>query len=1574
MRRDCARRSSRLFAMLAAFSVAIGAHAGVALAAPVHPFLEASSLDGSSTPSGSFDHACGVAVDSEGDVYVANSGNASIDVFGPSGGYLTSIADGGQPCDLAVDSEGDVYAVDVATKDVVRYAPSVGAYPPALGQTYSASVLDASGEATAVATDSVSGRVFVATPTHVDAYNSDGVLAGNEIQEARIRGDGGTFKLSFKGASTTALAAGASAAQVQSALEALPTIGAGSVAVTAASGEGGLLTTYKVIFQSALGDADVPPLEADISSLTATSGGTDQSIVTVEPGWHRAVGVFSDGYGIGVWSASGDVYVASEAGVIYVFDPTGTKVLSSIDGSGRPGGPYGSLPEANVAVDQANGHVFVAAVATGGSVDEFEATGPFVSQTTHSFASANPSALAVDPSEGPTAGRLYVTSASGAGSQVYAFGPLPTPTHSELPNLAPKASETPAGQFQDTCGVAVDSQGDIYVASMETSAINIYKPEGSTFKYLTTISDNNKPCDLAVDASGNVFVSHPNAANETARTVVAYSPNAYPFIGIPTYGAPKIIDNSEVVKGVAIDPTNQHILVAHPSSIFEYSSLGSGATLIRNDIAAGLLGSSISGVAVYGKTGYVYATSNSALTRGINIIDPATNELLQSITGANLVSRKPDGALSGLAAAAIAIDQSNGHVYVSPTSGEDVYEFEASGAYASRLGRKPNPGSARPGIAVDNSGGPNAGDVFVAGGILNPNPAVRAFGPAKYGAAPAAVAVSVSDVTGSSATLHGTVDPEDAVLETCRFEYVDNTSFEATGFSSAHVQACSETPTEIGSGSTPVPVSASISGLAPGGRYHYRLFAKNQFGQDTSGPQVFGPPSLGNEAVDSSLYTEAVLGATVDPSGVPTHYFVEYGPSEQYGNATAEHSVEGQSPSQVEVSLFGLQPATVYHFRFVASNVVETVFGPDRTFTTLSEPGDRSCPNAQFRTGRSASLPDCRAYELVSPPDANGLLLQDLRDNESDFFDFLAPMVSPNGDDALFYSLGTLPGAGGNGYKDAYRSRRGPNGWTIEVVSPQASQANAPKAGGATPAHDYSFWSSGTQGGSLELHGEASNYLRFPDGSYQLVGIGGTGTDPAAHGRWISEGAAHVIFTSTAHLSPDAPPAGTEAIYDRAAQGLARLVSKLPNGSSPAAGENATFLGASADGSSVAFTIGSTLYLGREGQTFQVATGHFAFGGLSSDGTKLFYVQLFHSTQITEVQRGEIERFDATSNQSTAVGSGGESVLVDVPADGDEAYFASRRQLDGAKGTLGDENLYRWNGSGVTFIATVADSDIEASGSQAQRLGMWARNLNAEETNTFGPGRNASRSNGNGQTFVFESSANLTTYDSEGHLELYAYSGGQLSCISCPDGPASSNASFQSVKIVVGGQVPTTGATQISSVSEDGAVFFQTSEGLVPWDQNGVQDVYEWRSGATSLISSGKSPDPSYLYGASPSGQDVLVITSDTLLPADVDNGAPSIYDARVDGGFAAERSSPCQGDGCREGIAQPPVLPSPSSTDLSGPGNVRPQGHKRCRKKGASTKGRARKRCGFRHHGHRTKGAHHKHTHTHRHGKGAKR
>lgn len=92
--------------------------------------------------------------------------------------------------------------------------------------------------------------------------------AGADVQTITITGTptGGTFTLTFNGATTTPLAFNASTAAVQTALQALGTIGASNATVTGTAG-----TSYVVTFAAALAGVVQPLIQADGSSLT---GGT----------------------------------------------------------------------------------------------------------------------------------------------------------------------------------------------------------------------------------------------------------------------------------------------------------------------------------------------------------------------------------------------------------------------------------------------------------------------------------------------------------------------------------------------------------------------------------------------------------------------------------------------------------------------------------------------------------------------------------------------------------------------------------------------------------------------------------------------------------------------------------------------------------------------------------------------------------------------------------------------------------------------------------------------------------------------------------------------------------------------------------------------------------------------------------------------------------------------------------------------------------------------------------------------------------------------------------------------------
>jgi streptogramin lyase len=1531
-------------------------------AAPTHPFLE--SFNGAGTPAGGIDQACGIAVDGEGDLYVADHGHDAIDVFDPTGAFLTSIA-AAAPCDLAVDSEGSVYAVTAG--NVVKYEPNGGSYPPTAATTYGAPVtFDSSGEATTVAVNPADDRVYVASPSVVTVYNSDGSLNQvNEVQRLAISCTGGSYRLSFEGQQTGPLPCDAPGTDpgtpgvvdsIQEALEALSTIGAGNVSVS------GAFPTL-VTFTGALGNADVPPLVADASGLT---GGLARVVVAEAVkgfGGHIGEGVLSKAFGVDVWGANGYVYVSEEGGRVYVFDAKGSHLRAEIDGSvaadgaGSPGA-FGTLPQANVAVDQANGHVFVSDVKESGTVFEFEASGPYVSQMSNGFEDAGPTDLAVDPSEGAGHGRVYVSSGSGPGSRIDVFGPLPIPSHPALPAL-PKA-------FNNACGVAVGSDGRVYVTSEGSSSIDVFAPAGKSWNLVATISDTARPCGVAVDAAGNVYVTHPNA-NAAEQTLLMYPP-----VTSTTYGLPKVIDPATTqFASVAVNPVNQHVLVSHGEVVFEYDSAANNSALLRDNLGQGLGLSEISAVGVYGKSGYLYVTNRAdefqgATGRaGIVVFDPVANELVAVINGSDAVSRKPDGGIS-TSAGSIAVDQTDGHVFYSPEGpAADVYEFEASGAYVSRFGRSTENGGLA-GVAVDNSGGPNDRDVFVAGGLNGPS-AVDVYEAAVYGEPPAVVTGAVSGADGAEATLSGTVDPRGFPLQDCRFEYVDDAGFEAGGFAGAASQACAESLASIGSGSAPATVHADVSGLSPG-RYHYRLRAANKYGAALGPARVFGPVVVTTKAASPVLVTEATLRAAVDPDGLVAGYHFEYGESDTYEHSTPAGEIAAtEGPVDISAAIFGLTPGVTYHFRIVASNSLGTFIGPDQTLTTSVRPVAETCPNASLRSGASAGLLDCRAYELVTPA-LNGLKPASQIGTNAETSSFDTWLGAPGGDSLIFDTSGSLPGVAGNGVHDQYRAVRGDAGWSIALVAPSGAEAEEPRPGGVSSDHSYAFWlvERGAHGaGSLEAGAPRTTYVRNPDGSFAVLGRGSLGEDPLATGRWISAGGTHIVFTtasgSAVQLEPKAPAPGLAAIYDRTPDGVTHVVSLLPGDQTPTT--DSEYRGVSADGSAVFFAVGGVLYERRDdATTLQVSPAGATFAGASENGGRVFYLR-----------GGDVFAFDADAGATTKLTSAGGATVVNASADGSHLYFVSPEQLDGANGVAGSNNLYVWDGASIHFIAVLSADDLRDPGAAVGEttLAGWTDAVGPKPDAFTGPGFDPSRTTPDGTVFVFQSFANLTSYDSEGHSEIFRFdtADGSLLCVSCDPGgdPPSGEAELQQVNEGLNhtqhqlGISPVNALSHIANLTSDGnAVFFQTADSLLPADGDGYADVYEWRLGRLSLISWGGSSNHDYFYGMSADGRDVFFETNDSLLPQDQDGGDPSIYDARVDGGFAAPGAQPCLEDSCQGTPAGAPVLPAPTSSAVRGPGNppagharrcprgkraVRRHGHVRCVKKKRHHKAAAHKR-----------------------------
>src|SRR5436305_3754231 len=447
-------------------------------------------------------HACGVAVDSQGDIYVANAGDSRIEIFDPSGSHLESISNSEEPCALAINSAGELFVTERSAGSVVRYKPS--AYPFVGSPSYGAAEpIDSSGKAHGIAIDSFDGRLYVAEEDRVAAYNADGSLGIDEVDAIAGECTGGSFKLVFEGQETAQLPCSTNATEVEAALESLLAIGAGNVSVV--EGEPGYSFDVIVTFTGALARTNVEPLTVNTTGLSGTIrffSSEDKS----HPGESHVEG-FSGYIGEGDLTEATGVaahsYKVGNAGVyrrLFVTDGRGAS-SARVDGFGGSdirqlrlqreilgpvkGEAFGFESEdAYLTVDPGNrnaeekctqigeqacteGHFFLYD-ATHSAVDEFDASGEFLDQLpTSELSDAKPTAIAINRSGDTNDGTVYATSGADAASKLLAFGPLTAPSRPPADNLSHVLATARA--------VATDSHGDVYVVT--GGVIHVFSPQ-----------------------------------------------------------------------------------------------------------------------------------------------------------------------------------------------------------------------------------------------------------------------------------------------------------------------------------------------------------------------------------------------------------------------------------------------------------------------------------------------------------------------------------------------------------------------------------------------------------------------------------------------------------------------------------------------------------------------------------------------------------------------------------------------------------------------------------------------------------------------------------------------------------------------------------------------------------------------------------------------------------------------------------------------------------------------------------------------------------------------------------------
>lgn len=221
-------------------------------------------------------------------------------------------------------------------------------------------------------------------------------------------------------------------------------------------------------------------------------------------------------------------------------------------------------------------------------------------------------------------------------------------------------------------------------------------------------------------------------------------------------------------------------------------------------------------------------------------------------------------------------------------------------------------------------------------------------------------------------------------------------------------------------------------------------------------PQPEVPPAIVSQSAASVGVTSAALQAEIDPEYFDdTRFYVQYGTAECPGSGWEAGCLEKPAPPgsllwleesvpigsvKRSVAVEGLLPDTTYHFRFVAESLGGgPVFGPETTFKTHRVPATNTgCANQALRSGASATLPDCRAYEMVSPVDKNGadITAHFYEGFHADFRFTGLDQATPGGGKLAYTAPTAFAGAEASPIVSEYIAARGPAGWTTDAIDP----------------------------------------------------------------------------------------------------------------------------------------------------------------------------------------------------------------------------------------------------------------------------------------------------------------------------------------------------------------------------------------------------------------------------------------------------------------------------------------------------------------------------------------------------------
>lgn len=1083
-------------------------------------------------------------------------------------------------------------------------------------------------------------------------------------------------------------------------------------------------------------------------------------------------------------------------------------------------------------------------------------------------------------------------------------------------------------------GIAVDSRGIVYVADSQRGLIRRYDSEnanGTGERFLEPIGDDvaiqktfGEPYVIAFTAYGDVselevsdgttpLSGGAGASVTTAKEGGAESYEVQELTVDATEGQFRLTFNGQTTADIPYNANPEELkqaLLALPS-------------LEASPLLAGAVNTSLSGIEVDPDSDGAGPDTDALFV---------ANTLKPGRPGPNGIQQFGPSNLPGMTTAPTAADAIHGSVV-------DLSAFIDLGL---------DPGTGR--LFVSSKG-------TILGGTDGGNHGVYVLDEA--GPLPSVDIEAASEVTATSATVSGTVNPNGPPDASVSVEYSTDGSTWKSGPKSL-----------VGSQTTPQVVGPTLEphpfGLEPNTLYYVRLAAAKPFAPPVvSASQTFTTLTEGPhvETAGSPLRTSTTVqfSGRVNPRNAATEYRFEYGSQGPCASNPCVESAplsagEGGKIRLVSQWIGGLEPGTTYHYRVIADNgnADGPSLGGDMTVTTRSS--DKLLSHGEFPGPAESD----RAWEQVSLADTGGNPVAG------------AHAISSDGSRAIYQVFGGTPLSDTGTVFNQLFAERTPSGWRSEAIYPPRDELIAtswlPPAGPGDLSSQVvvnidnttlatTIWRVGPgRAASKVYQPESGDYVGpimvSADGTRVLAVLNGP-LDPA-----FSVGGLHLYDISSGEpklvgLMPDDTPAacgvGGSGAYDLPIDYVDRATHWV------SADGRFAFFPSQGDECS-----GSSQLYARDflsGKTELLSGPPVSGPACSAALIRSTSDEVFFWTK-TRLDPEDTVSDDGCANSSVDgdvyrydLGEGSLDCVTCVVAGLDASVIVTPGNHDSAPDNVGIAP----NGSRVYFRSPEALVPGAASGG-AYRVEVQSAEL--AYVGDVGGASIGSRAavggaiTSDGSMIAFRSaSAALNPVggvDNSGSLQYYIYNdtARSLTCVSCPADGSLPRAPVDPDERLAPPNASEPGANK-TLLAESGSLVFTTTTPLTTADQNTARagkdplagtDVYEWRDGRQLLVTDGLTNWPlgaePEISGISPSGRDAFFTAAARYTP-DAPDGIRRLYDARIGGGFVfPEEPEPCPLEACQGTPEGAPSDVAPATGTFVGPGNLSPapRGPRSCR------------------------------------------